>query len=71
MGGADGKEYPIKRKDMLKAHARFRDYVYEKISVLDFGKSVEDLIRKDLVLKSHRNYPPKKEEKGVPTAFQM
>ena len=52
MGGADGKEYPIKRKEMLKAHARFRDYIYEKISVLDFGKSVEDLIRKDLVLKN-------------------
>ena len=52
MGGEDGKQYPSKRTEMLKAHARFRDYVYEKISMLDFGRSVEDLMRKDIILKN-------------------
>lgn len=52
MGGADGKQHPAKRREMLKAHARFRDFVYEKVSLLDFGRSVDDLRKKGMFLKS-------------------
>lgn len=52
MGGADGRQHPAKRREMLKAHARFREYVYEKVLLLDFGTSVDDLRKKEMFLKN-------------------
>ena len=37
LGGVDGKQHPARRREALKAHASFRDYVYERISLKIFG----------------------------------
>ena len=51
MAGENGKEQPSRRKDALKAHARFRDFLYEELFGADFGNDTRDILKRDLVLK--------------------
>ena len=46
---------PGRRREMLKAHARFRDYVQEKISCVNFGPEVEAFVKRDSILNNLKN----------------
>ena len=52
VAGNSGKDNPGRRKEMLKSHARFRDFVQEKLENEDFGAGTEGLLRRELVLKN-------------------
>ena len=49
-----GKQQPIRRKECLKVHARLREFLEEELSETNFGKTSEDYIRKEGVLKHLR-----------------
>ena len=51
MGGASGKEFPSRRKESLKAHARFREFLLEELNHTDFGDTTKDYLRKGEVLR--------------------
>ena len=44
-------EGPGRRKEALKAHAQFRDYLKERLMQKDFGKATDDYIRREIVIK--------------------
>ena len=52
LGGGDGKQFPARRREALKAHATFREYVYERISLTSFGPSVQERMDKEMILKN-------------------
>ena len=51
MAGESGKELPRRRTEALKAHARFRDFLYDELFRTDFGNDTRDLLKRNLVLK--------------------
>ena len=52
IGGKSGKENPGRRKEKLKSHARWRDFVAEKIQGFNFGSSAEAFYRKEMMIKN-------------------
>ena len=52
IGGPDGKDNPGRRKEQLKSHARWRDYVDEKLNKTNFGSSAAELFKKESTLKN-------------------
>ena len=46
---------PGRRKEALKAHAQFRDYLKERLMQKDFGKATDDYIRREIVIKNLEN----------------
>ena len=51
MAGENGKEQPSRRREALKAHARFRDFLHEELFGADFGNDTSDILKRNLVLK--------------------
>lgn len=51
-GGSSGRDNPGRRKEMLKSHARWRDFCIEKLRKEDFGSSAEGFIKKESVIKN-------------------
>ena len=51
-GGKSGKEDPGRRKEQLKAHARWRDFVAEKLEATDFGNTSDMFYKKEIILKN-------------------
>ena len=52
VAGESGKLNPGDRKEKCKSHARWRDYVREKLENTDFGNTAEDILKKDNILKN-------------------
>ena len=52
IGGPGGKLQPGRRKEMLKSHARWRDFITEKLQATDFGNSAESFYKKEIILKN-------------------
>ena len=52
IAGASGKEAPGRRREQLKCHARFREYVAEKLMKVNFGFDAEGLYKRELLLKN-------------------
>ena len=52
ISGNSGKEQPGRRKEMMKAHSRWRDYCVEKISEADFGLSDSNVYKKEKITKN-------------------
>ena len=52
IGGPSGKSEPSRRKEMLKAHARWRGFVKEKLEETDFGFTGEAFYKKEIILKN-------------------
>ena len=50
IGGPSGKSEPSRRKEMLKAHARWRGFVKEKLEETDFGFTGEAFYKKEIIL---------------------
>ena len=51
----NGNPMPARRREMLKAHARFRDYIQEKVSSVNFGPEVEAFVKRDSILNNLKN----------------
>ena len=51
IGGATGKEEPGRRKEMLKSHARLRQFILEKIEKLNLGSTADAYYQKEMVVK--------------------
>ena len=49
--GDSGKLNPGRRREQLKSHARFRDYIHEKLTKTSFGSSADSYYKKEIVLK--------------------
>ena len=52
IAGPSGKAEPSRRKEMLKAHARWRSYTKEKLEDTDLGFTGEALYKKEILLKN-------------------
>ena len=65
IAGQDLKKDPARRFEMLKAHARYRDFVYEQISKINFGSSAEAYIKKDLILRNLKEITEKISKRQV------
>ena len=65
IAGPSGKQEPGRRKEMLKSHARWRDYVYEKLENLSFGSSAEAFHKKDIILRNLKNITEKIASKKI------
>ena len=52
VAGESGKLNPGQRKEMCKSHARWRDYVREKLENIEFGNNAEDFLKKENILKN-------------------
>ena len=52
VGGSTGSKNPSRRKEKLKAHAKWREFVKDQIEEQrDFEPSLENLMKKDLIVK--------------------
>ena len=51
IGRATGKEEPGRRKEMLKSHARLRQFILEKIEKLNLGSTADAYYQKEMVVK--------------------
>ena len=65
VGGPSGKENPGRRKEMLKSHARWRDFCTEKLRKQDFGSSAEGFIKKESLIKNLEQISEKIKKKQV------
>jgi hypothetical protein len=65
VAGSSGKENPGRRKEMLKSHARFRDFVHEKLQNEDFGVGSDGLLRRELVIRNLVKISEKIKEKQL------
>ena len=52
LAGPSGKSEPSRRKEMLKCHARWRQFVIEKLEDVSFGSMAEAFYRKEIVIKN-------------------
>ena len=52
IAGPSGKDLPGRRKEMLKSHARWRDFVLEKLTRADFGSSADGLYKREISIKN-------------------
>ena len=68
ISGKDGTAAPGRRREMLKAHIKFRAYVHEKLLKEDFGKNAEDYLKRDMVLRKLESIKTNIENKK---AFQV
>ena len=51
-GGPCGKQKPSRRKEQLKAHSKFREFVAEKLEAhTAYDASLENMLKKEMVLK--------------------
>jgi hypothetical protein len=67
IAGSGGKDNPGRRKEMLKSHARWREFVQERLENENFGDGAEGHIRRDMVLKNFDKIS--KKVKGLTAAF--
>lgn len=51
LSGDSGRDDPGRRRECLKAHVEFRNYLYEKIMKADFGSTAEDYLKREMVLR--------------------
>ena len=65
VAGSSGKENPGRRKEMLKSHARFRDFLEEKLQNEDFGVGSDGLLRKEIVIRNLVKISEKIKEKQL------
>ena len=55
VSGDSGRKDPGRRREMLKAHVSFRNYLYQKLIKSDFGSQTEDYLKRQMVLKNLDN----------------
>ena len=55
VSGDSGRKDPGRRREMLKAHVIFRNYLYDKLIKADFGSKAADYLKRDMVLKKLDN----------------
>ena len=55
VAGDSGRKDPGRRREMLKAHVIFRNYLYDKLFKADFGGKTDDYLKRDMVLKKLEN----------------
>ena len=65
IGGPDGKSNPGRRKEQLKSHARFRDFVEEKVKQTQFGTTGAELFRKENVINNLKSVTANIKKKGT------
>ena len=65
IGGPSGKSEPSRRKEMLKAHARWRDFVQEKLVDIEFGSTAEAFYKKEIIIKKLENISEKISKKKI------
>ena len=65
ISGDDGNTAPGRRREMLKAHVQFRNYLLDKLSKQDFGKSAGDYFKRDMVLRNLNSIKTKIENDKV------
>ena len=65
IGGPDGKSNPGRRKEQLKTHARWRDFVAEKLTKTDFGSSAAELFKKESTINNLQSITTKIKKKGT------
>lgn len=65
ISGDSGRADPGRRREMLKAHVSFRNYLYEKLMKADFGGNPEDLLKREMVLRKLENIKKNIENKKL------
>ena len=65
IAGSGGKDNPGRRKEMLKSHARWREFVQERLENENFGDGAEGHIRRDMVLKNFDKISKKVKDKKL------
>ena len=55
LSGDSGRADPGRRREMLKAHVSFRNYLYEKLMKADFGGSPQDYLKREMVIRKLDN----------------
>ena len=55
LSGDSGTADPGRRREMLKAHVSFRNYLYQKLMKADFGSSQNDYLKREMVIRKLEN----------------